>query len=265
MAGVANIGADSNWCGNIFNQANWFVYGRLSWNNQLTASDIADEWLKMTFTNEDSFITPVKEMMMQSRENTVNYMTPLGLHHIMGVNTHYGPGPWVNNGGRADWNSTYYHKADAAGIGFDRTSTGSNAVSQYFSPLKEKFNDVQTTPEEYLLWFHHLPWTYKMKSGNTLWDELTAHYYKGVSAVQQMQVTWNKMEGKIDQERFKAVKDLLVRQEKEARWWRDGCLLYFQTFSKMPIPAKYKQPELSLKDYTDPNFIPMKPVPAAIR
>jgi alpha-glucuronidase len=265
MAGVANIGTDSNWCGNIFNQANWFVYGRLAWNDELTAAGIADEWLKMTFTNEDSFVGPVKKMMMESRENTVNYMTPLGLHHIMGVGIHYGPGPWVANGGRADWNSTYYHNADTAGIGFNRSSTGSNAVAQYFSPLKEKFDNVKTTPEEYLLWFHHLPWTYKMKSGNTLWNELADHYYRGAAAVQQMQQTWNKMEGKVDQERFKAVKDMLVIQEREAKWWRDGCLLYFQTFSKMPIPAKYEKPAFDLATYMNPKFIPMKPIPVVPR
>jgi len=265
MAGVANIGTDSNWCGNVFNQSNWYVYGRLAWNYKLTSAEIADEWLKMTFTNAADFIDPVKRMMLQSRENTVDYMTPLGLHHIMGLGTHYGPGPWVNNGGRADWNSTYYHNADAKGLGFNRSSTGSNAVAQYFSPLKEQFDNVKTTPEEYLLWFHHLPWTYEMKSGNTLWDELIAHYYKGVSAVQQMQDTWNKMEGKIDQQRFKDIKDMLVLQEKEARWWRDGCLLYFQTFSKMPVPAKYEQPAFSLEKYMDPEFIPMKPIPVVPR
>ncbi len=261
MAGVANIGIDSNWTGNIFNQANWYVYGRLAWDHQLSASDIADEWLKMTFTNEASFVAPVKQMMMASRENVVNYMTPLGLHHIMSEGTHYGPGPWVNTADRPDWNSTYYHKADAAGVGFNRTSTGSNAVAQYFPPVRDKFENVQTTPEEYLLWFHHLPWTYKLRSGKTLWNEMVDHYYKGVSDVQKTKETWRTMNKSVDPERFKAVTALLDLQEKEAKWYRDGCVLYFQTFSKMPIPADYEQPAHALETYMNPNFIPMKPIP----
>ncbi len=262
MAGVANIGIDSNWCGNIFNQSNWFVYGRLAWDHQLSASQVADEWIRMTFSNETAFIDPVKKMMMESRENVVNYMTPLGLHHIMSEGTHYGPGPWVSTAARPDWNATYYHKADTAGIGFNRTSTGSNAVAQYFPPVRDMFENVKSTPEEYLLWFHHLPWTYKVKSGNTLWNELVDRFYNGVSAVQKMQVTWNATQSNVDAERFKAVTELLKRQEQEAKWYRDGCVLYFQTFSKMPIPSKYEKPAHTLETYTNPQFIPMKPVPA---
>jgi alpha-glucuronidase len=265
MAGVANIGIDSNWCGNIFNQSNWYVYGRLAWDHQLPASQVADEWIRMTFSNEAGFIDPVKKMMMESRENVVNYMTPLGLHHIMSEGTHYGPGPWVSTAARPDWNATYYHKADTAGIGFNRTSTGTNAVAQYFPPVRDMFENVKSTPEEYLLWFHHLPWTYKVKSGNTLWNELVDRYYNGVSAVQKMQVTWNAMQPNVDAERFKAVTELLKRQEQEAKWYRDGCVLYFQTFSKMPIPSKYEKPALPLETYTNPQFIPMKPVPAVPR
>lgn len=261
MAGVANIGMDSNWTGNIFNQSNWYVYGRLAWNHQLKDTDIAEEWLKMTFTNEASFVAPVKQMMMTSRENVVNYMTPLGLHHIMSHGTHYGPGPWVNTAERPDWNSTYYHKADNAGIGFNRSSTGSNAVAQYFPPVRDLFENVKTTPEEYLLWFHHLPWTYKVKSGNTLWNELVDRYYNGVSEVGKMKQTWRTMQRDVDPERFKAITALLAIQEKEAKWYRDGCILYFQTFSKMPIPAKYEQPAHTLEAYMNPNFIPMKPIP----
>jgi alpha-glucuronidase len=261
MAGVANIGTDSSWCGNQFNPANWYAYGRLAWNHQQRTEDIAADWLKMTFSNDESFVGPVKKLMMESRENTVNYIAPLGLHHIMGVSTHYGPGPWINNAGRADWNSTYYHKADSLGIGFNRSSTGTNAVSQYFPPVKSMFDAVSTTPEEYLLWFHHLPWSYRMKSGNTLWNELVAHYYGGVVAVQQSRLTWKKMEGKIDAERFKSVTQLLARQAAEAKWYRDADLLYFQTFSRMPIPEQYEKPEYTLETYMNPNFIPMPEVP----
>jgi alpha-glucuronidase len=265
MAGVANIGTDSTWCGNQFNPANWYAYGRLAWNHQQRTEEIASDWLKMTFSNDESFVAPVKKLMMESRENTVNYIAPLGLHHIMGVTTHYGPGPWINNAGRADWNSTYYHKADSLGNGFNRSSTGTNAVSQYFPPVKAIFNSTATTPEEYLLWFHHLPWSYRMKSGNTLWNELVAHYSNGVSAVQQSQVTWTKMAGKIDGERFKSVTTLLARQAAEAKWYRDADLLYFQTFSKMPIPTPYEKPEQTLETYMNHNYIPMPAIPAPIK
>ncbi len=262
MAGVANIGLDSNWCGNIFNQSNWYVYGRLAWDHDLKAADIAEEWLKMTFTNDTGFVRPVQQMMMESREYVVNYMTPLGLHHIMSEGTHYGPGPWVNTAERPDWNSTYYHKADAGGIGFNRTSTGSNAVAQYFPPVRDMFENVEKTPEEYLLWFHHLPWTYKLKSGNTLWNEIVDRYYFGVSAVQMMRQNWSGLQTHVDAERFKSISTLLERQEQEARWYRDGCVLYFQTFSKMPIPAGYEKPAHALDTYMNPNFIPIPALPA---
>jgi len=263
MAGVANIGLDSNWTGSIFNQSNWYVYGRLAWNPELTAEGIADDWLRMTFTNANSFVTPMKKIMMDSRENMVNYMTPLGLHHIMGRGSHYGPGPWVT-GGRADWTSVYYHQADSLGIGFDRTSTGSNAAAQYSSPLNAVFEDVKATPEEYLLWFHHVPWDYKMRSGNTLWNELADRYYQGVNSVRQTQVVWDQMQDEVDAERFQSIKDMLAIQEKEARWWRDACLLYFQTFSGLPIPARYEQPEHTLKEYMNPEFVPMTIIPSIL-
>jgi alpha-glucuronidase len=262
MAGVANIGLDSNWCGNIFNQANWYVYGRLAWDHDLKADEIAEEWLKMTFTNDTAFVSPVKEVMMASRENVVNYMTPLGLHHIMSEGTHYGPGPWVNGAERPDWNSTYYHRADSAGVGFDRTSKGTNAVAQYFPPVRDMFEHVEKTPEEYLLWFHHLPWTYKLKSGNTLWNEMVDRYYFGVSAVQMTKHTWAGLEGHVDPQRFQAITALLNRQEQEAKWYRDGCVLYFQTFSKLPIPSGYEKPAHDLATYMNPNFIPMPALPA---
>ena len=254
IAGVSNIGTDRNWTGHLFGQANWFAYGRLSWNHKLSSEEIADEWIGMTFSNDLNIIKPIKTIMMNSREITVNYMTPLGLHHIMGWSHHYGPAPWIKDKNRADWTSVYYHRADSNGIGFNRTSTGSNAVSQYFPPVAEKFSSLQTCPDEYLLWFHHLPWDYKVESGNTLWEELCYHYYNGVESVKKMQTTWNSLEDKIDKEVFNHVKMLLTRQEKEAVWWRNACVLYFQTFSKQPITEGLEMPDKSLEYYESLNF-----------
>jgi alpha-glucuronidase len=254
MAGVANIGSDINWTGHPFAQANWYAFGRLAWNPELTSGAIADEWLRMTFSNDASFVKPVKQLMLNSREVTVDYMTPLGLHHIMGYGAHYGPGPWVNQGSRPDWNSVYYHKADSAGVGFNRSSTGSNAVAQYYPDVRDQFNNINTVPEKYLLWFHHVKWNQPMPSGLNLWQELVHHYYRGVDSVKNMQKTWSLMQGKIDQPRFEEVKQLLAIQEQEAEWWRNACVLYFQSFSKMPIPAGYEKPAHDLKYYENEKF-----------
>jgi alpha-glucuronidase len=254
IAGVANIGTDMNWCGHPFAQANWYAYGRLAWNPAQSSAAIADDWLRMTFGNATAFVAPIKTMMLQSRENTVNYMTPLGLHHIMAVNTHYGPGPWVDNAGRADWNSIYYHKADANGIGFDRSSKGSNAVAQYFPEVANQFDNLATCPDQYLLWFHHLSWNYKMRSGNTLWVELVKHYYAGVDSVKVMQTTWNEMQGHVDHERFTEVQQLMDIQLAEAIRWRDACVQYFQTFSGLPIPEGYQKPLHPLSYYKEQKF-----------
>ena len=205
MAGVANTGSDRNWTGHLFAQANWFAFGNLAWNDDLSSEEIADEWIKMTFSSDPTVVATIKKMMMDSRKNSVNYMTPLGLHHIMGAGFHLGPGPWVSRG-RADWTAVYYHQADSSGIGFDRTPTGSDATSQYFKPVADKFANLKTCPDEYLLWFHHLPWNYKMRSGKPLWDELCLHYYAGVEGVKKMQEEWNSLEGKIDSEEFQHVK-----------------------------------------------------------
>lgn len=254
MAGVSNIGNDINWCGHPFAQANWYALGRLAWNHNLASDQIADEWLRMTFTNDESFVEPVKKMMLASREIAVKYMAPIGLHHLMGSGHHYGPAPWVDTMHRADWNPVYYHKADSTGIGFDRTSKGSNAVSQYAEEVKNQFENVLTCPEKYLLWFHHLPWNYTMRSGRTLWNELCYQYYNGVDSVRWMENTWNLMKKKIDAERYKQVKMLLQVQEKEAVWWRNACILYFQTFSKQPIPLQYEKPDKSLDYYMQLKF-----------
>ena len=249
IAGVANIGNDRNWTGHPFAQSNWYAFGRLAWDHQLSSALIADEWIRQTFTNRSNFLAPVKQMMLNSREALVNYMTPLGLHHIMATGHHYGPGPWVSNAGRPDWNPVYYHKADSAGLGFDRTRTGSDVLSQYAPDAAKKFESAKTTPEDFLLWFHHVPWNYQMSSGRTLWNELCHKYNEGVDSVRSMQKAWYAMNGLIDKERHRQVTMLLIIQEKEAVWWRDACLSYFQSISKMPIPTQYEKPKHSLEYY----------------
>lgn len=249
IAGVSNIGTDRNWTGSHFNQANWYAFGRLAWDPSRSAERIADEWIRMTFSNDAAFIEPVKAMMLASREAAVNYMTPLGLHHLMARGHHYGPGPWVEGGPRADWTSVYYHRADTLGIGFDRTASGSNAASQYASPLRERFADRDSVPDELLLWFHRVRWDERMRSGRTLWEELVHRYHTGVDTVRWMQQTWDSLEGKIDERRFRDVQAFLRIQEQEAVWWRDASIAYFQTFSRMPIPDGYEAPAHSLEYY----------------
>jgi alpha-glucuronidase len=187
-------------------------------------------------------------------ETLVNYMTPLGLHHIMGYTHHHGPAPWYHTASRADWNPTYYHKADSLGIGFDRTGTGSNALAQYAPAVRQLFQNPNTCPEAYLLWFHHVSWNHKMQSGRNLWEELCYKYYTGVDSVRWMQQAWNSMASFIDDERYRQVKMLLTIQEKEAVWWRNACVLYFQTFSQLPIPASYEKPAQSLAHYEALHF-----------
>jgi alpha-glucuronidase len=258
IAGVANIGLDTNWCGHIFAQSNWYAFGRLAWNNRLKSDKIADEWLKLTFasnpavyTNDwiEYFLVPVKSMMLESREAAVNYMMPLGFHHIFSANEHYGPGPWwAPKGTRKDWTPPYYHQADTIGVGFDRTKTGSDAVSQYNEPLNSQLNDVRTCPEIYLLWFHHLPWDYKMHSGRTLWDEICYKYDSGLQQVRQFQKTWDKTRPYVDDERFCSVQKKLRDQCRNAQIWKDACLLYFQQFSRSPIPYDLERPVNNLDD-----------------
>lgn len=254
MAGVANIGMDRNWTGHIFGQANWYAFGRLAWDHQLSAKQIATDWAKMTLTNEPNAVINIVAMMMGSREAIVNYMTPLGLHHLMGTGHHYGPAPWVDNLGRDDWNPVYYHRADDKGIGLDRTETGSNAVAQYAKHWQTIYSDPKKTPENLLLWFHHLPWDYKMASGNTLWNELVRHYSLGVTQVEQMKRDWLALEGTVDNNQFNQVKMALEIQVKEAKWWRDASVLYFQTFSKRPLPKGFKKPEHTLEYYQSLSF-----------
>ncbi|MDL2303061.1 alpha-glucuronidase [Dysgonomonas sp. OttesenSCG-928-D17] len=248
ISAVANIGEDTNWCGHHFAQANWYAFGRLAWNHQLSSELIADEWIKMTFTDSEEFVFPVKYMMLSSRETVVDYMMPLGLHHIFAENHHYGPQPWLSEAGREDWTSVYYHKADNFGLGFDRTTTGSNAVSQYFPPLNETYNNIETCPENLLLWFHHVAWDYKMKDGKTMWDELCYKYNSGVHEVRAYQLLWDRMEPYVDKQRFMEVQSKLRIQARDAVWWKDACLLYFQTFSKRHIPYGVERPVHELDD-----------------
>ena len=254
MAGVANIGNDINWCGHPFAQANWYAFGRLAWNSHLSSVHIADEWIRQTFSNQKGTIAAVQKIMLPSHENLVNYMTPLGLHHIMGNGHHYGPMPWGNTLPRADWNPVYYHKADAFGVGFNRTSTGSNALAQYQGEAAKQWLDSNTCDEKYLLWFHHVSWNHQMRSGKNLWEELCARYNEGVAGVQQMQQLWNSLEKQVDRQRFQETKQLLNIQYQEAVWWRDACLLYFQTFSKMEIPKQYERPKHDLDYYKNLHF-----------
>ena len=249
VAGVSNIGDDTNWCGNDFAQANWYAFGRLAWNPALSSSQIATEWIVQTFTAEPEFLVPVNRMMLDSREAVVDYMMPLGLHHIFAWNHHYGPEPWCEiPGARADWLPSYYHRADKVGLGFDRTTSGSDAVSQYPDSLAAVFNSLDSCPEEYLLWFHHVPWGYKLKSGNTLWDELCYKYQSGVDKAHEFCEIWKQMSPYIDKERYEAVARRLKIQADDAVWWKDACLEYFRTFSRMKYPSGVDKPVYRLKE-----------------
>ena len=236
IAGVANTGSDRNWCGHLFAQANWYAFGRLAWDHDLSSEEIAEEWIRITLSRNDEVVKTIKSMMMGSREACVNYMTPLGLHHIMQAGFHYGPQPSYAKSSRLDWTSVYYHRADSVGLGFDRSSSGSNATSQYFPPWRQRFDKIETCPEKYLLWFHHVRWDHKMQSGRTLWDELCYRYNTGVSYVKEMRQKWATLKKDIDPDIFSHVQEKLALQEKDAALWRDTCLDYFQKFSRMPIP-----------------------------
>lgn len=231
IAGVANIGDKRNWCGHFFAAANWFAFGRLSWDHTLTAEQIADDWVRMSLGNDDRTVSTAKSMMMGSWEACVDYMTPLGLHHIMQPDFHYGPCPQYDKSSRTDWRSVYYHRADANGLGFDRSVTGSNAVGQYSPYLCGIFNDINACPEKYLLWFHHVPWEHRMKSGKTLWQELCFKYYAGTDYVGEMLNKWQTLENRIDPEVFTHVKNKLQQQKQDSAIWRDTCLGYFKKFS----------------------------------
>lgn len=227
---VANTGSDRNWCGHHFSQANWYAYGRLAWDYELSKADIAEEWIRATWSNDPQVVEPLKAMMLGSWPACIDYMTPLGLHHIMQEGHHYGPDPGFDSAPRPDWNCVYYHRADAAGLGFDRSSTGSQATAQYHSPLREQFDNLETCPEKYLLWFHHVPWDYRMQSGRTLWEELQHRYDEGVAFVEDMVRTWQDLQPHIDPQRYAHVSERLMRQLENAHLWREVCIQYFGQF-----------------------------------
>ncbi|MEO9129968.1 MAG: alpha-glucuronidase, partial [Sphingomonas sp.] len=249
MAGVANIGSDRDWSGSTFNQANWFVFGRMAWNPDASAKTVAGEWSELTFGPNPQITPTVVDMMTTSREAVVNYMEPLGLAHMMGTGHHYGPAPWVHALARPEWNPVYYHKADATGIGFDRTKTGSNAVAQYAPRVAAMFADPKTTPERDLLWFHHVGWDERMASGKTLWEELVAHYALGIAQVADMHGKWRTLAPLIDRERYAKTDTFLSIQQREAQWWRDACLAYFGSVSGRPLPTGEAPPAHSLAEY----------------
>ncbi len=264
MAGVANIGDDTNWCGHHFAQSNWYAFGRLAWNPSLTSEQIADEWLRQTFdksakpsnskataslSSEKTLYAQLLKVMLDSREACVSYMMPLGLHHIFAGGHHYGPEPWYSpRGVRADWTPPYYHRADSIGLGFDRTLTGSANVQQYPESLCSLYNDINTCPENLLAWFHHVPWDFRMKSGRTFWDELCHKYDDGLHQARHFLAVWDAMQPYIDTQRFDEVQHKLRIQALDAVWWRDACLLYFQTFSHRPIPQDVEHPVHNLDE-----------------
>lgn len=249
VAGVVNVGDNVNWCGHDFAQANWYAYGRLAWNPSLSSAEIAREWLAQTFTTDRRFVEPMTQVMMDSREAVVDYMMPLGLHHIFAWGHHYGPEPWCEvPGARADWLPSYYHQADKNGLGFDRSHSGSNAVSQYPDSLARVFDSLKQCPEEYLLWFHHVDWNYTLRSGRSLWDELCDKYQAGVDKVREFQKVWKDMRPYVDEERYQAVAERLKIQAHDAVWWKDACLEYFRTFSKKKYPKGVEPPVFTLKE-----------------
>lgn len=247
IAGVANVGLDRNWCGHPFAPSNWYAFGRLAWNGSLGSREIAREWILQTFGSEA--LSPILKIMMESREAAVDYMMPLGLHHLFAWSHHYGPEPWcAPEGARPDWLPSYYHKADAVGVGFDRTRTGSDAVSQYHEPLASTFNNLETCPETCLLWFHHVPWDHRLKNGRTLWENLCLRYDAGVKKAREFQTLWEQAAPYVDDARFRDVQSRLRRQTRDAQWWKDACILYFQEFSHAPIPADVECPVNDLED-----------------
>jgi alpha-glucuronidase len=255
MAGVANTGSDRDWTGHPFAQANWYAFGRLAWDLDLSSRQIADEWIAMNFTHDPGAAEVVARLMLESYEAEVDSMMPLGLHHIMWPGHHYGPAPWWDKAMRPDWNSVYYHHADDRGLGFDRTATGSNAVRQYRPPVRDRFADLSTCPEELLLWFHHVPWAHRMRSGRILWDELALRYQRGVDWIRAARRRWGALAGAIDPERHADVARKLAIQERDAVWWRDAVLLYFQTFAHRPLPDSVERPAKTLKEYMARSLI----------
>jgi alpha-glucuronidase len=248
IAGVANIGSDRNWTGHPVGQANWYAFGRLAWDHTLSPTAIAQEWTRMTLTTEPAAVRTITDVLVKSRNIYVRYTTPLGLHHIMGESIHYGPQPWLAKAGRPDWTAVYYHKADSIGLGFDRTATGSNALALYKPEVQKQWGNAQTCPLNYLLWFHHVGWKQHLSTGRNLWNELATRYYTGADSVLWMQKQWAQVQPQLDPALHADVAARLQTQRKEALWWRDACVLYFQSFAKQPIPAPFAPPTRTLAD-----------------
>lgn len=254
MAGVANIGTARNWTGHLFGQADWYAFGRLAWNPYLRSDSIFSEWAALTFNPAPETQSTIVGLLEDSYEACVRYMTPLGLHHIMAAGHHYGPGPWVSEMPRADWTSVYYHRADEEGLGFDRTSTGSDALAQYASGFQRQYADIDRCPLPFLLWFHHVPWDHVLSTGRTLWAELCHQYDQGAREAQQLRAEWHSLAGKVDEERYRQVAMHLDIQVKEARWWRDACLAYFQGFAQRDFPPGVAPPEHPLSYYQELTY-----------
>lgn len=248
IAGVANTGSDRNWTGHTANQANWYAFGRLAWNPDNQPAEIADEWIKMSLTHVPVAVTNIKSIMMKSHEACVHYMTPLGLHHIMGEGIHFGPQPWLARSGRPDWTSVYYHKADTIGLGFNRTLSGSSALNIYAPEIIQAWGNEDQVPIKYLLWFHHVNWNKRLYNGNTLWEELCTKYHQGIEDVDNFISTWKSVKSYIDPEIYTHVEGKLKRQRWEAEWWKDACLLYFKDYSKMELPARFPKITRSLEE-----------------
>lgn len=247
ISGVANTGSDRNWTGNPMAQANWYAFGRLAWDHTLSPETIANEWVTMTLTSEPKAVKTITQLLLRSRDIYVNYNTPLGLSRPW-TGVHFAPEPWQNKSSRPDWTAIYYHRADSIGLGFDRTAMGSNALAQYRPEVQQQWNNAETCPLPYLLWFHHVPWTKKLTTGRTLWDELCTRFYTGADSVRWMQTQWAQVKPAIDPEIFVDVAGRLATQQKEAIWWRDAWVLYIQDYSKRPIPAPFKKPERTLDE-----------------
>lgn len=261
IAGVINPGTDRNWTGHTFVQSSWYAFGRLAWDVELSSAAIADEWTRMSFSNADSVRSSIGNIMAISREAGVNYRMPLGLTHLYAQGHHYGPAPWHDSSGRPDWTAYYYHQADKNGIGYDRTKTGSNAIEQYNPPLVTQFAKPETTPEDLLLWFHHLPWDYPMNSGRSLWHELVHKYDTGVAQVRQMQEQWQSLKGQIDSERFTQVSAQLEVQLRDAIYWRDACISYFSSVNGLALPKGSPAPAHPLQYYKDQESVRYVPDP----
>jgi alpha-glucuronidase len=254
IAGVANIGSDRNWSGSHMDQANWYAFGRLAWDPSLNSEQIAREWAAQTFNRNGTFLATLVPVMFHSRQAVTDYMTPMGLAHLMDTGHHYGPAPWVCDLERPEWNPCYYHRADAAGIGFDRTASGSDALAQYAPSVAGQWRDPATIDEDYLLWFHHVPWDLRTRTGRTLWAELVHRYDRGVGAVDGFAETWDGLARYVDAQRHADVADFLEIQRMEARWWRDASLAYWMSLNELDLPQGVRPPEHSLEHYRSLEF-----------